>query len=290
MYGWLHRQQNFSLKDAMLGGLIWILASILMYVFQCIISTFSTTIPDILVPFLISGLILLSSSGRISKRGKILFLFLWLIFIYLPISILIKFYITEVNPCIFCWAVLNGVAGFSALAILLFTPPLSEFIHIKPSHPLHFILPATICVILFLLTPNHNRELLVLLVLANALLALWHYSVRKVSPILPAAMTAFLLIFFPLQSGILEIILILVLTAIFSFTLLKLHPMQADTAFWVWIVHGCAGYLASVFYLLVSPLAEKFPLFLLIHAAMAWSLMISYMLLSLINRAFQARF
>ncbi len=290
MYGWLHRQQNFSLKDAKFGGFIWILASILISVLQYFTSIVTTTLPDNLVPILIPGLILLSTFGRISQVGKIPFLLLWIIFIYLPVSIIIRFYVLEMNSRNLYWPILNGVAGFSALAIVIFTSPLSEFRQIKPSTPLNFLLPATISAILILVMPNHSRALFVLPVLANALLAFWHYSIRKVSPILPAAMTAFLLILFPLQSDILEIVLILFLTAILSLSLLRLHPMHVDTGFWVCAIHGSAGYSASILNLLVSPLAVKFTLFLVVHAAFAWSLMISYMLLSLIKRALQARF
>jgi hypothetical protein len=189
------------------------------------------------------------------------------------------------------WVILNGAVGFSAFALLIFTPPEKELKQIKPIRHIHYILPVLLTSIVFELRIYNNWQIFVLTVSVGVFLWFINTFIKKIPSFLTGGIIAFILIYSPLLADGKMIAVMILSVLVFSILLVKLHPMLADPGFWVCSIHATTGFLATVTYLLVVPVGSgKLFMLLLVNASFAWSLMGSFMLLSLLNRIVGARF
>lgn len=291
MYLSQHRKEDFAIRETIGWVFFWLSVSIafIKYDFEKLIS-FQTGLQSLQI-FLTIGLIIYSTFGRLSNRAKIVFVIFWAMFIYIPITRVIDFYLTDNEMYPISWVILNGSVGFSTFALLIFTPPEKELKQIKPNRQIHFILPILLTIIIFELKIYDNWKILVFTVFVGVFLWAINTFIKKIPSFLPGGIMALILIYSPLLiEGKLIAVMILSLL-VFSIFLVKMHPMIADPAFWVCSIHASIGFLATVSYLLLVPVnLGKHLMLLLVNASFAWSLMGSFMLLSLINRIIGVRF
>ena len=291
-YVFLHRKEDVFTRDTGLNLAFGLVLSSLVAVYHINTSNYSYLIPQCLTPFLIIGLVIVGSFERLSKKGIYFFAFFWVMTIYLPLTILLKFFFPGIEQYSIRWFILNEVAGFSALAIILFSPPARELRQFKLAKFFHFIWPIVFLISIATLHSNFNVLFWASAGIVYAFLMIWHGFYKKIPSFLPAASMSFLLIFLPFQQETHHFLLMplsVALAVVFLILLNNLHPRQVDLAFWIFAVHGVSGYLAMMIYTMLSDVINKFLLLLIIHAFLTWSLMISYVILSVINRISQAR-
>jgi|GEM_PF-5531584 hypothetical protein len=291
MYFTQHRKEDFAIKETIGWIFFWLLVSTTFIIYEhVVLSSIQAGLQSLRI-FLTFGLIIYSTFGRISNPAKIAFVVFWAMVIYLPITRVIDFYLSDNEMYPLSWVILNGAVGFSAFALLIFTPPEKELKQIKPVRHIHFILPILLTIIIFELRIYNNWKILLFTVSVCVFLWFTNTFIKKIPSFLPGAIIAFILIFSPLLVEGKMLVVMILSVFVFSIFLVKLHPMLADPGFWVCSIHASTGFLATVTYLLVVPVSSgKFLLLLMVSASFAWSLMGSFMLLSLINRIVGTRF
>ncbi|MDK2910827.1 MAG: hypothetical protein PWR20_2395 [Bacteroidales bacterium] len=291
MYFTQHRKEDFAIKETIGWAFFWLLISITFILYEHVVQTSIQGGLQSLQIFLTFGLIIYSTFGRISNPAKIAFVVFWAIVIYLPITRVIDFYLRDNEMYPLSWVILNGAVGFSAFALLIFTPPEKELKQIKPIRHIHYILPVLLTSIVFELRIYNNWQIFVLTVSVGVFLWFINTFIKKIPSFLTGGIIAFILIYSPLLADGKMIAVMILSVLVFSILLVKLHPMLADPGFWVCSIHATTGFLATVTYLLVVPVGSgKLFMLLLVNASFAWSLMGSFMLLSLLNRIVGARF